>query len=187
MSRFTGVSTDWITNTIHAYTLYIRYCFICLNLLKASLTATCHREADSLQQLLTALMFTWQGGGGGENRYTDASANIHVHTSCNISSVIFFLLLFCFLTWSYLFTCLPVACSRLLLVCRSALTKAHSLLAERKKIISPLFCHHRLRKGRQETWERRMTCNKVLEMSRCQNYKATNYRSSAALLQWGGG
>lgn len=32
-----------------------------------------------------------------------------------------------------------------------------------------------------------MTCNKVLEMSRCQNYKATNYRSSAALLQWGGG
>lgn len=128
-----------------------------------------------------------RGKGEGENRYTDASANIHVHTSCNISSVIFFLLLFCFLTWSYLFTCLPVACSRLLLVCRSALTKAHSLLAERKTIISPLFCHHRLRKGRQETWERRMTCNKVLEMSRCQNYKATNYRSSAALLQWGGG
>lgn len=95
--------------------------------------------ADSLKLLLTTLMSMW----GKKSIHTSMPLQTtHAHTSCNISSVGFFhvkifIHLFTYRTLSVL-TCLAFWCT------------LWSLFFALWKIISPLFCHHRLSKEDRE-------------------------------------
>lgn len=89
--------------------------------------------------------------GGGGSIHTSMLLQTHVHTSCNVSSVFF-------PPHKVIYSSVYLSC----VLCSELLSVVKFILC-----FSPLFCHHRLSKGRQERLERGMMRSKALERRRC--------------------
>lgn len=110
---------------------------MCLNLLEERLSATCHCKSDSFKLLLTAPMLMW----GKKYSYTDVSTNTHAPPDT-----------------AHQFFSNKVIYSPVYLLC-TLCSDLLDILSHSVKFIlsfSPLFCHHRLSKARQQRWERGM-------------------------------